>query len=128
MLTQEHDFLTQIKNGYLARLQTVELPYSSVKDRLAQILTKQGYLRESEVVAGSRKRLRVTLSYQEKMPVLTDVIRISKPGRRVYVKKHAIFPVIGGLGIAIVSTSKGFMIDKEAKRAGLGGELICKVW
>lgn len=122
------DFLIQVKNGYMARLERVELPSSKVKQSLAVILKQSGYLTSVEVVGSSKKLLRLLLKYDGKAPALTDVERVSKPGRRVYVKRNAIPTVVGGLGIAIVSTPKGLMIGQEARRVGLGGELVCKVW
>lgn len=137
------DFLARIKNGYLARKKEMIVPYSKLKENLAKILVEEGYLKEGKRQkarlpslqqaggqAKSKKQdeLILTLKYEGKKPALTDVQRVSKPGLRIYVGKRKIPKVLGGLGIVIISTSKGLMTDKQARKKGLGGELVCKVW
>jgi len=125
------DMLIRIKNGYLARKDVVEVPYSRMKEEIAKILAKEGYLRNvksqmSNVKTG--KILRIELKYEGKRPAIEEVKRISKPGVRIYARAGEIPRVKYGFGITIVSTSKGIMTDKEAKKKNLGGEVICQVW
>lgn len=123
------DMLIRIKNGYLARHKTVEFPYSKMKESLAEILVKTGFLAKTEVLGQKKPPLvRVTLKYEGKTPALAGVQRVSKPGLRIYAGKDKLPQVLGGLGTVIVSTPRGLMTDKEAKKLGLGGEVICKVW
>ncbi|TSC54384.1 MAG: small subunit ribosomal protein S8 [Microgenomates group bacterium LiPW_16] len=125
------DFLARIKNGYLARKKEMTVPYSKLKENLAKILVEEGYLKEGKrqkAKGKSEDELILTLKYEGKKPALTDVQRVSKPGLRIYVGKRKIPKVLGGLGIVIVSTSKGLMTDEQARKKGLGGELVCKVW
>ena len=125
------DMLIRIKNGYLARKDVVEVPYSRVKEEIAKILVKEGYLRnvKCQMTNGkSGKILRIELKYDGKRPAIEEVKRISKPGVRIYAKAGEIPKVKYGFGITIVSTSKGIMTDKEAKEKNLGGEVICQVW
>lgn len=119
------DYLTRIKNGYLARKKEVVIPWSKTKEGLTAILIKEGYLEKSEL---KEHDLVVGLKYDKKKPALTDLKRISKPGLRIYARKTKIQRVLSGLGLTILSTSKGLMTNKEAKEKNLGGELICKVW
>lgn len=136
------DFLIRIKNGYLAGKRQVLAPYSRIKEQLGQILVKEGYLKKLKVkseklparnathsVAGGKfKTLELSLKYEERKPVLTDVRRISKPGLRIYSQASRIPRVKEGFGMTIISTSKGLMTDKEAKKKNLGGEVICQIW
>ena len=123
------DMIIRIKNAYLARLVTVVLPYSNVKKHLGKILVEQGFLKEvKEMNDTPKKQLILTLRYENKRPALSDVRIISKPSLRVYVAKNKIPRVLGGLGISIVSTSKGLMTGKDAQKKGLGGELLLKIW
>ncbi len=123
------DMLTRIRNAALAHKKTVELPGSSVKQAVAQILSKEGYLTSVEKVQSEHgMTLRLELAYEGKEPVLTGVKRISKPGLRWYVGKKKIPMVMGGTGISIVSTPQGVMNGKEARTKGIGGELLCEVW
>lgn len=123
------DMLIQIKNASLARRARIELPYSRVKAQVAKILAEEGYV-DSIKEAGElpRKTLQITIKYQEGVPVLTNLRRKSKPGLRVYIGKDKIPVVVGGMGIAILSTPQGIMTGKEAKKRGVGGELLCEVW
>ena len=124
------DMLTQIKNGYLARKKSVSIPFSKMKEEISRILVKEGYIasfltKEEKL---KTKIIYITLKYEGKIPVLTEIKRISKPGLRVYKDKHNLPKVLSGLGIAIISTSRGLMTEKEAKKQNLGGEIICKLW
>ncbi|MGI6588224.1 MAG: 30S ribosomal protein S8 [Peptococcia bacterium] len=124
------DFLTRIRNANSIHHEKVEIPASKTKKTLAEILKKEGLIRDCEFIEDSKQGiLRLYLKYglnQEK--VITGIKRISKPGLRVYVKKDEVPRVLGGLGIAVISTSQGMMTDKEARKKGLGGEVICYIW
>lgn len=119
------DLLTRIKNGYMASRKEVETPASKLGVAILQLLQKEGYIQGYEAVNGT---IKITLKYENKKPVLTDVKRISKPGLRVYKGKKFIPYVFDGLGIAIVSTPRGVMSDKQARREGVGGEIMAYVW
>lgn len=124
------DFLIQLKNGYLANKKELSIPNSKMKESLARLLLKEGYLGKVEVITRekTKKSLKLKLVYNEKISKLTNVRRVSKPGMKVYVSKKNIPRVLGGFGIAIISTPSGLMTGKEAKEKGLGGEFICKLW
>jgi len=122
------DLLIRIKNGYLARKKSVLVPYFKLGEKLLKILTKEGFIGEFKIESSSGKNLLINLKYDKKIPLLTDVTRVSKPGLRIYVSKGRIPRVLGGIGIVIISTPKGLMTGREAKKQGLGGELLCKVW
>lgn len=124
------DMLTRIRNGNHAKHATVDIPASNIKKELANMLLEQGYIKGFDVINDAKQGIiRVELKYTEnKERVITGIKRISKPGLRVYVKKDEIPRVIGGLGIAVISTSKGMITDKQAKKQGIGGEVICYVW
>ncbi|MFZ5845345.1 MAG: 30S ribosomal protein S8 [Patescibacteria group bacterium] len=123
------DMLVQIKNAAFVGRRIVELPSSRLKKALAQILVQEGYIEAVEEVAGRpQAKLRLILKYSGKTPVLTGVKRVSKPGWRFYVGSRAIPEVLGGMGVAILSTPEGLMTGKEAKKRHLGGELLCEVW
>ncbi|OGG11889.1 30S ribosomal protein S8 [Candidatus Gottesmanbacteria bacterium RBG_13_45_10] len=113
----------------MAGLKTVELPHSRMKMAVAKILTDEGYIASVEKAGKEPKfSLRIGIKYQDATPVITDVKRMSKPGLRIYVNKDMIPTVVGGMGIAILSTPQGVMTGKEAKKRGLGGELLCTIW
>ncbi len=123
------DLLTRIRNGYGAHHDTVTVPHSNQKMTLAEALAKHGYIESAEVVNGkSFKEIVITLRYVGKSPAISKIQRISSPGRRVYSASKDVKPVLSGHGIRIVSTSKGIMIDADAKAQNVGGEVICKVW
>ncbi|ABO48778.1 SSU ribosomal protein S8P [Desulforamulus reducens MI-1] len=124
------DFLTRVRNANTVYHDKVEAPASNVKKAIAEILKQEGYIKDYESVEdGKQGIIRLYLKYgANKQRVITGLKRISKPGLRVYAKKDQIPRVLGGLGIAIVSTSKGIMTDKQARQSGLGGEVICYVW
>lgn len=123
------DMLAQIKNAYMAGKFVVAIPHSKMKEAVARILAEEGYL-ASVVVGGEqvRKKLELTLRYEGSAPALTDMKRKSKPGLRVYVGTGAIPAVVGGMGVAILSTPQGIMTGKEARKRHIGGELLCEVW
>ena len=124
------DFLINIKNGYLARKRQTVVPYSKIKDQLGQILVKEGYLTSAKckMQNAKLKTLELELKYNGKQPALAEVKRISKPGLRIYSKAKAIPRVRTGFGITIVSTSAGLMIDNQARKKKLGGEIVCQIW
>ncbi|MBI4067401.1 30S ribosomal protein S8 [Candidatus Gottesmanbacteria bacterium] len=123
------DMLIRIKNGYLARLKTVEIPYSKVKENLGNVLAKSGFIKDIKIEnTGVKKSLTVTLSYNKEGAKLLGVERVSKPGVRVYTSKKDIPTILSGMGEVVLSTPLGIMTGKEAKKKGIGGEIICKVW
>lgn len=124
------DFLTRIRNANMVMHEKVEIPASKTKIALAEILKSEGFIKDYEQIEdGKQGIIRVYLKYgANKEKVITGLKRISKPGLKVYCKKDEIPKVLGGLGIAIISTSKGIVTDKEARKLGLGGEVICYVW
>lgn len=124
------DLLTRIRNANVVRHEIVEVPSSNIKKAVANILLQEGYLKEvEEYTDGTVGMLRLTMKYgQNKERVITGLRRISKPGLRVYCRKEEIPKVLNGLGIAIVSTSKGIVTDREARKLGVGGEVICYIW
>ena len=124
------DMLTRIRNASNAKHQTVDIPGSNMKKSLAEILLEEGFIKGFDVIEdGKQGILRVQLKYgQNKEKLITGIKRISKPGLRVYVKSDEVPRVLGGLGIAILSTSKGIVTDKVARQNSLGGEVICYVW
>ena len=124
------DFLTRIRNGLHADRDAVEMPASNFKAEIARILQEQGYIEGFEMEPGRVGRvLRVRLKYTEdRKPVIQGIERLSKPGRRRYVQAGTVPKIQGGMGTAIVSTSRGVMTGHEARRAGVGGELVARVW
>jgi small subunit ribosomal protein S8 len=124
------DFLTRIRNGLRADHDSVEMPASNFKAELARILSEQGYIESFEVEPGRVGRtLRVQLKYTEdRRPVISGIERLSKPGRREYVDAGKVPKIQGGMGTAIISTSRGVMTGHDARRAGVGGELVARVW
>jgi small subunit ribosomal protein S8 len=124
------DLLTRVRNANSVKHQVVEIPSSNVKKEIANILLQEGYIKEiNEYNDGVVPMLRLSLKYgANKERVITGIKRISKPGLRVYCKKDEVPKVLNGLGIAVVSTSNGIMVDREARKKSLGGEVICYVW
>jgi len=124
------DMLTRIRNASSAKHDSVDIPASNMKKSIAQILLDEGYIKSFEVIEDDKQGIiRVALKYAEgKKSVITGLKRISKPGLRVYSSKGDMPKVLGGLGIAIVSTSKGVMTDKEARKANVGGEVLAYIW
>lgn len=124
------DMLTRIRNANTAKHETVEIPSSKMKKEIAQILVDEGYIKSFDIVDdGKQGIMNVTLKYGEnKSLVIRGIKRVSKPGLRIYVGNEEIPKVMNGLGIAIVSTSKGIMTDRAARAAGVGGEVLAFVW
>lgn len=124
------DMLTRIRNAARAKHPRVDMPSSKLKVEIARILKDEGYLANLKVVEEKgRKTLRVFLRYTpDRRSVITDLRRVSRPGSRRYVGKTGIRPVVGGMGIAILSTPRGVMTGQTARNEGLGGELLCEVW
>lgn len=125
------DMLTRIRNALMARHDSVSMPASRTKIAMARVLKDEGFIKDYEVLRGKtpQRVIKVHLGYVgKKQPVLSVLQRVSKPGLRVYVQKGEIPRIHGGLGLAILSTSKGVMSGKQAWRQGLGGEVICYVW
>jgi small subunit ribosomal protein S8 len=125
------DMLTRIRNANSARHQTTEVPSTKMTRSIATVLKDEGFIGEFEEVGeGLKKNLVISLKYKGKgkRPIITSLKRISKPGFRVYSNRKELPRVLGGIGIAIISTSSGIMTDREARRQGLGGEVLCYVW
>lgn len=125
------DMLTRIRNANTAKHDTVDIPSSKMKLAIAEILCNEGYIKKYDVVDdGAFKTIRIALKYGEDKneKIITGLKRISKPGLRVYAGKDELPKVLGGLGIAIISTNSGVITDKEARKAGVGGEVLAFVW
>ncbi|KJG35130.1 30S ribosomal protein S8 [Photobacterium angustum] len=121
------DMLTRLRNGQAAKKVAVKMPSSKLKVAIAALLKEEGYVADYTLTGDVKPELEVTLKYFEANPVIEQIQRVSRPGLRIYKKKDALPSVMGGLGIAVVSTSKGLMTDRAARKAGLGGEIICYV-
>ncbi|MDD2822726.1 MAG: 30S ribosomal protein S8 [Candidatus Daviesbacteria bacterium] len=119
------DLLIRIKNGYMARLLEVSAPYSKLSSAICKLLKEEGFIEDFK--AGERD-ITITLKYDDRKPVLTNVKRISKPGKRVYKASKLIPRVYNGYGFAIISTPKGILSDKQARKEGVGGEIMAYVW
>lgn len=124
------DMLSRIRNAIQARHERVEIPASKLKVEIARILKTEGFISNYKLIDGEIQNvLRVYLKYADDgEPVIHGIERLSRPGRRVYRSKDAIPPVLGGLGLAIISTSRGLMSGAEAAKTGVGGEILCQVW
>lgn len=123
------DMLTSIRNALAVKHLTVKIPFSKLKYEMAQILEKEGFVKKVERKGKRAKKIiEITLKYENDSPAISGLKRISKPGQRIYLPYKKIKKVKGGYGIAIISTSKGLMTDKEARKQKLGGEVICEVW
>lgn len=124
------DMLTRIRNANTSKHKTVDIPASNVKRAIAEILFKEGYIKAFEEINNENQGIiRITIKYDEKgSRVIAGLKRISKPGLRVYANKEELPKVLNGLGIALISTSKGIMTDKEARAQGVGGEVLAYVW
>ena len=121
------DMLTRIRNGQAAKHVTVSMPSNKLKVAIAQTLKEEGYISDYAVVGEAKPVLEITLKYFQGKPVVETIQRVSRPGLRIYKGKDELPKVMGGLGIAIVSTSKGLMTDRAARQIGTGGEVICYV-
>jgi small subunit ribosomal protein S8 len=122
------DMLTRIRNGLRALLPEVKMPHSKLKERIASILKREGYINDFTVEGGVMKTIRLKLRYEGKKGVIEGLRRMSRPGLRVYVGANEIPRVRGGLGVAILSTPEGVMTGNQARKKNLGGELLCYVW
>ena len=125
------DMLTRIRNANTAKHDTVDVPYSKMKLAIADILVKEGFIKKYDVVEdGNFKTIRITLKYgkDKNEKIISGIKRISKPGLRIYANKEDMPKVLGGLGIAIVSTNQGVITDKQARQLGVGGEVLAFVW
>ena len=125
------DMLTRIRNGQMRSLNKIEIPYSNFRLKILDVLKKEGYIINFKTDINKKtniKSLQVDLKYYEGQPVIREIKRISKPGRRVYSKATSIPKILNGLGLAILSTSKGVMSDADAIKNNLGGEIICRVF
>lgn len=129
------DMLTRIRNVAISNGTLVSMPSSKIKAEIARILTEEGYVESYDIVEGEqpeRKILRIRLKYigerRQRRPLITGLERVSRPGRRIYFKKSEIPWVLSGIGIAILSTPKGVMTDQRARKMGVGGEILCKIW
>ena len=122
------DMLTRIRNALMAKHETVEIPASNTKKAIADILLREGYISGVEIIEGVQGTIKITLKYNGNQKVISGLKRVSKPGLRVYVGTEEVPQVLNGLGIAILSTSKGIMTGKEAKKAHQGGEVLAYVW
>ena len=123
------DMLTRIRNASMVGLTEVSMPSSKLKVELAKMLKSEGFISEFKIVEGKFKTLNITLKYDAKnKPVISKLQRVSKPGLRNYSKAQNIPQVLGGLGVAIISTSKGLMTDRKARKENIGGEVLCYVY
>ncbi len=124
------DMLTRIRNASSAKHETVDVPASNMKKEIAEILLKEGYIKNYQLIDdGTQGVIRITLKYgANKTKVISGIERVSKPGLRIYASKEDLPKVLRGMGIAIISTSKGIMTDKEARRQNVGGEVLAFVW
>ena len=124
------DMLTQIRNAAKAKFNSVDIPGSKLKTDLAEVLKNEGFIKNYKFIKNDKQGIiRIYLKYsQGQKSVILGLKRISKPSRRVYVKSKEIKPVLNGMGIAVLSTSKGIMTDKKARKENLGGEIICNIW
>ena len=121
------DMLTRIRNGQAANKVAISMPTSKLKVAIANVLAAEGYIESVKVLEGAKPELEITLKYFQGKPVVESIQRVSRPGLRIYKRKDELPKVMGGLGVAVVSTSKGVMTDRAARQAGLGGEIICYV-
>ncbi|HSE41021.1 MAG TPA: 30S ribosomal protein S8 [Acidobacteriota bacterium] len=124
------DYLSRVRNALSAKHDKVDIPASKIKLEITRILKEEGYIQNFKIQEEEKKQgtIRVFLKYSEGNPVITGLKQVSKPGRRIYAHKDKVPKVVGGLGICIVSTSKGIMTGDQSQKTGVGGEVICQVW
>tara|TARA_X000000368_G_C22726406_1_gene577539 strand:- start:201 stop:599 length:399 start_codon:yes stop_codon:yes gene_type:complete len=124
------DMLTRIRNGQMRSLNTIDIPFSNFRSKILEVLKREGYIIDFKIDKDkeNKKLIKLDLKYYEGQPVIREITRISKPGRRVYSRADSIPRVHSGLGLAILSTSKGVMSDSEAIKNNLGGEIICRIF
>ncbi len=129
MLRTIHNTVMSIKNGYTAQRESIEVPYSQVVEKIITLLVKEKYIKQYRFDSKKKKKCFVIdLLYHEGRPAVCEVKNISKPGRRIYMSIKNVKPVLGGMGCAILTTSKGIMTDKEARTHKIGGEVLFKIW
>ncbi|MCW9710986.1 30S ribosomal protein S8 [Avibacterium sp. 21-586] len=121
------DMLTRIRNGQAANKIVISMPSSKLKVAIANVLAEEGYIESVKVLEGVKPELEITLKYFQGKPVVESIQRVSRPGLRIYKRKDELPKVMGGLGVAVISTSQGVMTDRKARQEGLGGEVICYV-
>ena len=121
------DMLTRIRNGQAANKVAINMPSSKLKVAIANVLAAEGYIESVKVLEGAKPELEITLKYFQGKPVVESIQRLGRPGLRFYKRYYDLPKVMGGLGVAVISTSKGVMTDRAARQAGLGGEIICYV-
>lgn len=123
------DMLARIRNGYMAKKSSVAIPWSKMKESLAKILLDSGYISKQETKnEDGKKEIIISLKYSGKTPAVTEIKRISRPSLRIYANKNNLPRVLGGMGMAIISTPMGLLTDKDARKKSVGGEIICQVW
>ena len=124
------DMITRIRNAQMRMLNKVQLPSSKFRAKILEVLKQEGYISDYKILSDANKKnsLSVDLKYNDGMPVIREIKRVSKPGRRIYAKATSIPIIQNGLGLAIVSTSKGIMTDNDARNKNIGGEIICRVF
>ena len=124
------DMITRIRNGQMRQLNKVKIPSSKFRAKILDVLKQEGYISDYKLLSDSKKQtsLSIDLKYNNGLPVIKEIKRISKPGRRIYARATSIPKIQNGLGLAIVSTSKGIMTDSDARNQNIGGEIICRVF
>ena len=124
------DMLTTIRNGLLVQKEKVQTPFSKVKSNILKVLTEEGYIKDYKIINETKaiKKIEIILSYIDGHPSIKKISKVSKPGRKVYTKIKKLPSYYNGYGVTIVSTSKGIMTDKKARRSNLGGEILCQVF
>lgn len=124
------DMLTRIRNSVLIKAEKVDIPASRLKVEIAKIMKEEGFIKSYKIIKDKKQGvLRITLKYtQDNRPIVEGLKRISKPGRRVYVGRDEVPSVVGGMGIAVVTTPKGILTDRVCRREGVGGEVLCYIW
>lgn len=122
------DMLTAIRNAQAARLDSVTVPASKLKLAILTLLKRENFIEDFSTEAGPKPTVKIVMRYNNRQPVITHLRRISKPGLRIYKKRSELPRPLNGLGMAIISTPQGILTDKEARKLGLGGELICEIW
>ncbi|WP_395480197.1 30S ribosomal protein S8 [Candidatus Curculioniphilus buchneri] len=121
------DMLTRIRNGQSANKSVISIPASKLKIEIVNLLKKEGFIRDYKIEGDIKPNLKLELKYYQSKPVIEYIKRVSRPGLRIYKKKNALPKVMAGMGVVVVSTSKGIMTDRTARQVGLGGEIICYV-
>lgn len=122
------DMLTRIRNAQMAKFDEVRIPHSKMKERIGKILVDEGFVSDLKVEGETKKTITIRLKYVNRVPVIERLTRISRPGRRIYVDADNVPMIQAGLGVAILSTSSGVMVDREARRQHVGGEVLCHIW